>query len=73
MNKDIKYFEIDISHLVYDFTDSDGNYYQFKNSEFGFKLLSVSVSASFIGIWDKGICRKPFIGQTIYLDEIIKN
>ncbi|MGK0236304.1 MAG: transposase [Psychroserpens sp.] len=40
MNKDIKYFEIDISHLVYDFTDSDGNYYQFKNSEFGFKKFT---------------------------------
>ena len=25
MNKDIKYFGIDISHLVFDVTDSDGN------------------------------------------------
>jgi transposase len=40
MNKDIKYFGIDISHLVFDVTDSDGNYYQFKNNEFGFKKLS---------------------------------
>ncbi|MFT6415968.1 MAG: hypothetical protein ACJARZ_001310 [Dokdonia sp.] len=30
MNKDIKYFRIDISHLVFDVTDSEGNYYQFK-------------------------------------------
>lgn len=37
MNKDIKYFGLDISHLVFDVTDSDGNYYQFKNNEFGFK------------------------------------
>jgi transposase len=37
MNKDIKYFGIDISHLVFDVTDSDGNYYQFKNSLLGFK------------------------------------
>ena len=37
MNKDIKYFGIDISHLVFDFTDSDGNYYQFKNNLSGFK------------------------------------
>lgn len=37
MNKDIKYFGIDISHLVFDVTDSDGNYYQFKNKVSGFK------------------------------------
>jgi transposase len=37
MNKDIKYFGIDISHLVFDVTDSDGNYYQFKNNGLGFK------------------------------------
>ena len=37
MNKDIKYFGIDISHLVFDVTDSDGNYYQFKNNPVGFK------------------------------------
>lgn len=37
MNKDIKYFGIDISHLVFDVTDSAGNYYQFKNHERGFK------------------------------------
>jgi len=37
MNKDIKYFGIDISHLVFDVTDSDGNYYQFKNTISGFK------------------------------------
>lgn len=37
MNKDIKYFGIDISHLVFDVTDSDGNYYQFKNNVTGFK------------------------------------
>jgi transposase len=39
MNKFIKYFGIDISHLVFDVTDSDGNYYQFKNSLIGFKKL----------------------------------
>lgn len=37
MNKDIKYFGIDISQLVFDVTDSDGNYYQFKNNLTGFK------------------------------------
>lgn len=37
MNKDIKYFGIDISHLVFDVTDFDGNYYQFKNNPVGFK------------------------------------
>jgi len=37
MNKDIKYFGIDISYLVFDVTDSDGNYYQFKNNGSGFK------------------------------------
>ena len=37
MNKGIKYFGIDISHLVFDVTDSDGNYYQFKNNPIGFK------------------------------------
>ncbi|WP_229796685.1 IS110 family transposase, partial [Algibacter mikhailovii] len=39
-NKDIKYFGIDISHLVFDVTDSDGNYYQFKNTISGFKNLA---------------------------------
>jgi len=37
MNKDIKYFGIDITHLVFDVTDSEENYYQFKNSISGFK------------------------------------
>ena len=37
MNKDIKYFGIDISHLVFDVTDSDGVYHQFKNNTSGFK------------------------------------
>jgi transposase len=37
MNKDVKYFGIDISHLIFDATDSNGNYYQFKNSLIGFK------------------------------------
>ncbi len=37
MNKDIKYFGLDISHLVFDVTDSDGNYHQFKNNVTGFK------------------------------------
>ncbi|WP_411801917.1 IS110 family transposase [Algibacter lectus] len=39
MNKDIKYFGIDISYLVFDVTDSDGNYYQFKNKVSGFKAF----------------------------------
>lgn len=37
MNKDIKYFGIDISHLVFDVTDSEGNFHQFKNNPMGFK------------------------------------
>tara|TARA_R110002096_G_C14479510_1_gene713735 strand:+ start:120 stop:1091 length:972 start_codon:yes stop_codon:yes gene_type:complete len=37
MIKDTKYFGIDISHLFFDVTDSDGNYYQFKNTLIGFK------------------------------------
>ncbi|WP_178991056.1 IS110 family RNA-guided transposase [Winogradskyella schleiferi] len=37
MNKGIKFFGIDISHLVFDVTDSDGNYYQFKNNVSGFR------------------------------------
>ena len=37
MNKDINYFGLDISHLVFDVTDSDGNYHQFKNNSSGFK------------------------------------
>lgn len=37
MNKDSKYFGIDISKLVFDVTDIDGNYYQFKNNSSGFK------------------------------------
>lgn len=40
MNKGIKYFGIDISQLVFDVTDSDGNYYQFKNNGTGFKKFS---------------------------------
>lgn len=46
MYKDIKYFGIDISKSVFDVTDSDGNYWQFKNSFSGFnkfvKLLTVT-------------------------------
>lgn len=40
MNKDIKYFGMDISHLVFDVSDSDGNHYQFKNNPSGFKKFS---------------------------------
>ncbi len=40
MNKDIKYFGLDISHLVFDVTDSEGNYYQFKNNGLGFKKFA---------------------------------
>ncbi len=40
MNKDIKYFGLDISHLVFDVTDSDGKYYQFKNNGSGFKKFA---------------------------------
>jgi transposase len=37
MNKDINFFGIDISHLVFDVTDTDGNYHRFKNNATGFK------------------------------------
>ena len=37
MNKDIKFYGIDISHLVFDVTDHAGDHYQFKNSLTGFK------------------------------------
>ncbi|WP_026451428.1 IS110 family transposase [Aequorivita capsosiphonis] len=40
MNKDINYFGIDISHLVFDVTDSNGNYNQFKNNPSGFKKFA---------------------------------
>lgn len=40
MNKDIKHFGIDISHLVFDVTDSDGNYHQFENNLSGFKKFA---------------------------------
>ncbi len=40
MNKGIKYFGLDISHLVFDVTDSEGNYYQFKNNGLGFKKFA---------------------------------
>nr|WP_225312490.1 transposase [Tamlana haliotis] len=36
MNKYVNYFGIDISHLVFDVTDSYGNHYQFKNNTSGF-------------------------------------
>jgi transposase len=37
MNKDMKYFGIDISKDVFDVTDSKGNYHQFENNPKGFK------------------------------------
>jgi len=40
MNKGIEYFGIDISHLVFDVTDSDGNHYEFKNNGAGFKKFT---------------------------------
>ncbi|MFT5849082.1 MAG: hypothetical protein ACJARX_001543 [Psychroserpens sp.] len=40
MNKGITYFGLDISHLVFDVTDSEGNYYQFKNNGSGFKKFA---------------------------------
>jgi len=40
MNKGIKYFGLDISYLVFDVTDSDGNYYQFTNNASGFKKFT---------------------------------
>ena len=46
MNKDIKYFGIDISHLVFDVTDSDGNYHQFKNNVTGFKKFIKHLGAA---------------------------
>mgnify|MGYP000436360601 FL=1 len=39
MNKDIKYFGIDISKDVFDVCDNNQSYYQFKNSISGFKKL----------------------------------
>lgn len=39
MNKDIKYFGLDISKDVFDVYDNNGTYYQFKNSISGFKKL----------------------------------
>lgn len=39
MNKDIKYFGIDISKDVFDVCDNNQTYYQFKNSISGFKKL----------------------------------
>ena len=39
MNKDIKYFGLDISKDVFDVCDSNATYYQFKNSISGFKKL----------------------------------
>ena len=36
MNKDLKYFWIDSSHLGIDVTDSEDNYYLFKNNLVGF-------------------------------------
>ena len=46
MNKGIKYFGLDISHLVFDVTDSDGNYYQFKNNGSGFKKFVKLLNSS---------------------------
>lgn len=40
MNKDIKFYGIDISHLVFDVTDHSGEHYQFKNSPAGFKKFA---------------------------------
>lgn len=40
MDKDIKYFGIDVSHLVFDVTDSDGCHYQFRNNPLGFKKFA---------------------------------
>jgi len=39
MNKDKKYFGIDISKAVFDVCDTNYNYYQFKNNLSGFKKL----------------------------------
>ncbi|WP_179020535.1 IS110 family transposase [Winogradskyella forsetii] len=46
MNKGIKYFGIDISYLVFDVTDSDGNYHQFKNKLSGFKKFAKLLSSN---------------------------
>jgi len=40
MDKDIKYFGIDISHLVFDVTDPEGTHYQFKNNPSGFRKFA---------------------------------
>ena len=39
MNKDIKYFGLDISKDVFDVYDNNDTYYQFKHSVSGFKKL----------------------------------
>jgi transposase len=39
MNKDINYFGIDISYLVFDVTDSNGNYCRLKNNVSAFKTF----------------------------------
>ena len=46
MNKDKKYFGIDISHLVFDVTDSDGKYHQFKNNVTGFRKFVKHLNVS---------------------------
>jgi len=40
MNKDIKFYGIDISYLVFDVTDHAGDHYQFKNTLTGFKKFA---------------------------------
>ena len=40
MNKDIKYFGIDVSHLVFDVTGRDGIHHQFRNNPSGFRKFS---------------------------------
>ena len=40
MNKDIKFYGIDISHLVFDVTDHSGDHYQFKNNPSGFRKFA---------------------------------
>ncbi len=58
--KHINYFRIDISYLVFDVTDSYGNYYQFKNKVSGFKSLQSSQVVKTLRYGIKGL--------TIYLN-----
>ena len=65
MNKDIKYFGIDISKDVLDVCDHNYEYYQFNNSIAGFKKLLKLLDTNSIGVRRvKGRPRISKIGNT---------